>query len=155
VRGETELSRGVRQDGGMPGPPATFTPELGAELTRLLGQGQSVWRAAGELGVSPRTATCWLDQGLAQRPVEEPIRLPLELRDRLVSAEPGLAAVVLRAARSDWRAALAILERVAPERWRLPQLRVEQPSGPRSAAGVWAELDELAEKRREKEATGG
>jgi hypothetical protein len=134
----------------MAGRPATFTPELGAELQRRLGEGQSLRRAAGELGVSPRTAGRWLDQGLVERASEEPIALPLELTERLASAEPGLAAVILRAARSDWRAALALLERLNPQVWRLPQLRQEQQPRPKTTGGVWAEIDELAQKRRAK-----
>jgi hypothetical protein len=145
----------VRHYGGMAGRPATFTPELGAELQRRLAEGQSLRRAAGELGVSPRTAGRWLDQGLVERPSEEPIALPLELTERLASAEPGLAAVILRAARSDWRAALALLERLNPQVWRLSQLRSEQQASPRTVAGVWAEIDELRERRQAKEARRG
>jgi hypothetical protein len=49
------------------------------------------------------------------------VELTEVLGDRL--AEPTLVALIARAARSDWRAAAALLAMRWPERWGVPSLR--------------------------------
>jgi hypothetical protein len=69
---------------------------------------------------------------------------------RLAAAEARLVAVVLAAAqRGSWQAAAWALERTAPASWARPARQREVvPPAPPAADGLWAELDELAERTR-------
>jgi Homeodomain-like domain len=69
------------------GRPVAFKLELGAHAERLLADGYSLRRAAGEVGVSRRTLGRWLDEGLVARPQAAPLAVVEGVRTAL-----GLAA---------------------------------------------------------------
>ena len=59
--------------------------------------------------------------------------------------ESALVTSVERAATHDWRAAAWLLERLNPAKWDRAR-REPEPTPPRT--GLWAEIDELAARRR-------
>jgi hypothetical protein len=93
--------------------PSSLTAERREAVERALAQGAPLSVAAASAEVSPRTVSRWLTEGrvvrrrLAAAPEPEP---PAPGED--LSVEKALVATVLRAAREDWRAAIALL------RWR-------------------------------------
>jgi hypothetical protein len=141
--------------------PSALTAELREQVERELADDVPVVVVAQNAGVSPRTVHSWLKAGrVERRRTPEPLDVDLAsapedeptLDEKLIAAEPGLAAVILAAAqRGSWQAALAILERRLPERWSRPTRGrpIEQPPEPTPESGsVWSAIDELAARRR-------
>jgi hypothetical protein len=66
-----------------------------------------------------------------------------------VLAEERLVAQVAAGAKTNWRASAWILERRYPERWGMPRPQDEpQPAPPAGADDPFAEVDQLAARRR-------
>jgi transposase len=97
------------------GRPTKLTPILADDLVLLLAAGASTARAARCVGVSERSVTRWLRDGLAER-----VRLARasgpEATDALTEARM-VVALARAAALGDWRAGAWMLERRWPERW--------------------------------------
>lgn len=99
----------------MRGRPRLLTPELETDLVVLLANGLSVRSAARVVGVSRRSLTRWLADGLRERVAEARVARP-ESADALTEAR--LVVAIARAATlGEWRAAAWWLERRHPERW--------------------------------------
>lgn len=97
------------------GRPSALTAERREAVEKALAAGAPLTAAAASADVSLRTVSRWLEEGavvrrqLAAAPalVESPVGTSEE-----IDVERVLVATVLRAARNDWRAAIALL------RWR-------------------------------------
>jgi transposase len=96
------------------GRPTKLTPERRDDLVLLLAAGASTARAARCVGVSERSVTRWLRDGLAER-----VRLARAAGAVSTDAlsEARLVVLIARAAQHDWRAGSWLLERRWPERW--------------------------------------
>ena len=106
----------------MRGRPRLLTPELETDLVVLLANGLSVRSAARVVGVSRRSLTRWLADGLRERVAEARVARP-ESADALTEAR--LVVAIARAATlGDWRAAAWWLETQAPRALGTRSLRV-------------------------------
>ena len=117
------------------GRPRLLTDALVERAVELGRDGLGVGTIADRLGVSTRTTqrALALARGSA-------------LGVSTVSPnESALVASVERAATHDWRAAAWLLERLNPAKWDRAR-REPEPTPPRT--GLWAEIDELAARRR-------
>jgi transposase len=97
------------------GRPTKLTPDLETDLVLLLSNGLSVRSAARVAGVSRRSLTRWLADGLRERVAQARAARP-EVRDSQVEARL-VVAVARAAALGEWRAAAWMLEHRWPERW--------------------------------------
>jgi hypothetical protein len=127
-----------------------------------LAQGASVAVVAQNAGVSPRSVTNWLAQGMVVRrrapdPIIDPATSTATGLNRLHEAEDGLLAVVLKAAqRGSWPAAMKLLAVIRPEVYgnRNVQAAAERPApAPTTEEKLrhqhtFAEIDELARRRQ-------
>ena len=102
------------QNGRVAGRPSKLTPALADDLVILLAAGASSARAARAVGVSERSVTRWLRNGLAAQVKRARATTP-EATDAL--SEARLVVLISRAALVDWKAAAWLLERRHPERW--------------------------------------
>jgi hypothetical protein len=102
-----------------PGAPSKY-PECGPAIIKAVRAGCTIKSALQAVGVSQTTYFAWRKQ----KPefVEDIQRARARGRNRRV-------AFIMRAARKDWRAALALLEREDPENWSLKQ-RIEHSTAP-------------------------
>jgi hypothetical protein len=136
---------------------ATMTPEIVERLASLLAAGNYITIAIAAAGVPRRTFYDWWERGVenGSEPRDEPFR---EMRARLERAkaegEARNVATIARAAPTNWQAAAWILERGSPERWARPSQRGEDDARasdmPMPAHDPFAEVDELAQKRRQR-----
>jgi transposase len=107
----------VSQNRAVAGRPTKLTPELETDLVLLLSSGLSIRSAARVAGVSRRSLTRWLADGLRERVAEARAARP-ESTDAITEAR--LVVAIARAATlGDWRASAWWLERRWPERWAL------------------------------------
>jgi hypothetical protein len=111
----------------MVGRPTKLTPELADDLVLLLAAEASSARAARAVGVSERSVTRWLRNGL-QKNVERARAATPATTDAL--SEARLVVLISRAALTDWKAAAWLLERRHPERWAERPLVSLSPSRP-------------------------
>jgi len=136
-----------------------LTDEATDKLLSLLRAGSYVDVACDAAGVARRTFYKWWKQGdpAGSDPAFAELR---EFRARVeqakADAESRLVAVVASAARENWQAAAWQLERRYPERWARPSQRdrdAERESAPAPASSddPFAEIDQLAAKRRQRE----
>lgn len=93
-----------------------MTPEQERSFLQMLQLGQYQSEAARKLGFSPTT----ISMRKARRPE---FRAAVEAAE--AGLELGLVAQLVKAASSDWRAALMMLERRFPERWAKPEIRAQ------------------------------
>lgn len=101
----------------MAGRKTLLTPEVETDLVLLLSNGLSIRSAARVAGVSRRSLTRWLADGLREQ-VERARASTPEARDAAVEARM-VAAVARAAALGEWRAGAWLLERRFPQRWAL------------------------------------
>jgi hypothetical protein len=99
----------------MAGRPSKLTPEMETDLVLLLANGLSIRSAALVAGVSRRSLTRWLADGLRQR-VEKAREARPESTDAMTEARL-VVAIARAAALGDWRAGAWLLSRRWPERW--------------------------------------
>ncbi len=98
----------------MAGCPTKLTPALADDVVLLLAAGASSARAARAVGVSERSVTRWLRNGLAVRVEQARAAGPVSSE---ALTEARLVVLLARAAQFDWKAAAWWLERRWPERW--------------------------------------
>jgi len=99
------------------GRPTKLTLALQRRICKLISEtGCSVEGAAAACDLDPSTLYDWRSRGLieGEGPFAEFSKALQRAREK---SEPTLAACIARAAKDDWKAALAILERRFPERW--------------------------------------
>ncbi|HKE79025.1 MAG TPA: hypothetical protein VKB54_06940 [Solirubrobacteraceae bacterium] len=136
------------------GRPTALTPELAERLVELLRAGSHPDVACKVVGIGRRTYYRWLARGQSNRARDRPYA---DLRDRIgqarAEAEARAVAQIARAGADDWRAAAWFLERGFPDRWGRPAERerlieIPAPAEPAPAEDPFAEVDELAARRR-------
>jgi len=130
--------------------PSLLTDELRVRIEHELGLGGTREVVCQRTGVSRGSLDRWIATGkvVPGRQTPEVPRDPSTLSlSRLQQAEPGLlAAIVSAAQRGQWQAAAWVLERAFPERWSKPDGKLPPAFG--AAADAFAEIDELAARRR-------
>lgn len=97
------------------GRPTKLTPEVETDLVLLLANGLSIRSAARVVGVSRRSLTRWLADGLAERVAQARASRP-DTTEALTEARM-VVALAKAAALGEWRAGAWMLERRWPERW--------------------------------------
>ena len=124
------------------GRPRTLTGEKQDELINRIGQGATVAEAAGIVGVSLRTV---------QREAKDNEQFGHDLQLALGSAPSDPYQLMLRAARTHWRAAAWLLERSDPERFGKRPPNSCRPEQMRNLATVLIEaaLQFVSPERRE------
>jgi hypothetical protein len=97
-----------------------LTPEVGERIAKAIRAGNYFEAAARASGISPSTFYRWLELGAQD---SEGIYRQFREQIKRAEAESEVHAVALirKAMPGDWRAALALLERRHPERWRRRQ----------------------------------
>ena len=143
--------RGVDADGR----PTKLTYKVREKIALAVSAGASYRAAAGMAGVGESTLRSWLARGRAERdarrrdPSERPYVLLVEaLEQASARAEVRAAATITRAQETDWRAALAFLERRDPENWGR-RLAVEHTDTDDSAGTLDALLDQCSDEELE------
>jgi hypothetical protein len=111
----------------MAGRPTKLTPEVETDLVLLLSNGLSICSAARVVGVSRRSLTRWLADGMAERVAEARASRPRST-DALTEARM-VVALAKAAALGDWRAAAWMLERRWPVRRRQSRPRLASDGG--------------------------
>lgn len=104
------------------GRPPKLTDDVADKVIEILRLGGFMESAAAAVGVHRATLYAWIELGDPEREgarkADEPYR---RFRERVEQAraevEQQAAALVVKAAQEDWRAAAWYLERAAPERW--------------------------------------
>ena len=136
--------------GARVGRPTKLDTEVGDQIIRILSAGGYVQTAVSVAGVAHRTFNDWMARGVSGLPEDEPYRV---LRERVEeargNAETRHVALISRAAAGNWQAAAWLLERQYPERWGRPERR-KRHEPPGVEPDPFAEVDELAEKRRKR-----
>jgi hypothetical protein len=133
----------------------TMSDEVIDKIVTTIRAGNYLAIAIAAHGVPHSTFYGWWARGEANgtEKRDAPFR---EMRVRVERAraegEARNVAVIATAAPNNWQAAAWLLERGSPERWARPSQRGEdsaRPSELPAAADPFAEVDELAKKRRE------
>lgn len=142
---------------GVNGRKTVLKPEVSDRILQMLRAGNYVDVACRAAGIGQSTFYDWLARGdrEGKAPADAPFR---EFREHVDQAraegEARNVAVIAKAATRDWKAAAFLLERQYPERWARASMRQEESGGNSGEGGAkppadpFAEVDELAEKRR-------
>jgi hypothetical protein len=104
--------------------PTKLTPERARRIVDAIADCCTREAAAAAGGVSPSTLFAWLARGRAEPDTPEG-RLLERVQLAELEAELTLTRDVRAAAREDWRAAVTLLERRHPDRWRRPTDQLE------------------------------
>jgi hypothetical protein len=145
---------------GLVGPKTLLTNELTDQLATILRAGNYLGVALRAVGLHRRTFHDWMKRGTSERERDAEFRVFRErIRKARAEGEVRNVAHIARAAVQSWQAAAWLLERQYPERWARPttrELRLDEeaPTGTPEASVVeddpFAEVDELAERRRQR-----
>lgn len=133
------------------GRPTKLNEQVVQHVETVLRAGGYMETAAAVAGVSKQQFYEWLRRGDpdAEDAADEPYR---RFRERVEQAradgEARNVTVIARAAVTNWQAAAWLLERQYPERWGRPSQRKDDDEKPASASDPFAEVDQLAERRR-------
>jgi hypothetical protein len=134
----------------------TITDQAVDAIVRAVSAGCYLNVALAAAGVPRRTFYDWWNRGQPAGTDERdaPARLMRERVERArAEGEMRNVALIANAARENWQAAAWILERSAPERWARASQReglVPELPAPPAADDPFAELDELAARRRDR-----
>lgn len=116
------------------------TPAQEEEFLNLVRMGMYPAQAARKVGLAKST--------MSQRKKSKHFAAKMEEAE--AAAEAVLVAFVFKAGKTDWRAAMGILERRFPERWARPEIRNEitnvNVSAAEVASAIHAGLAKLAER---------
>ncbi len=128
--------------------PLKLTPAVRERIELAVSAGASYRAAAASAGVGESTLRSWLARGRAERGArkqaagERPyVELVEGVEEASARAEVRAAALLFRAAESDWRAAAWFLERRDPESFGPPATRLEHTG----ADGGPVDLDVLGD----------
>jgi hypothetical protein len=138
---------------GRNGRKTTLTEATTNHLAQLLKAGNYLQVAVSAAGVPLSTFTLWWKRGDPDKadPADELYRDFRERMDRArAEGEARNVALIAAAGPDNWQAAAWMLERSYPERWARPSQREkpETPETPVKPNDPFAEVDELAERRR-------
>jgi hypothetical protein len=121
-------SVGVRR---CPGRPSTFDQTRAERIVWLVRHGVDMTKAAHDEGIARSTLYRWLDD-----PRPEFVAFRAAIDQAAAEIEAAVTANIVRASRTDWRAGLAWLRTMHPERWPEPPKRSSGKSslrrGPRA-----------------------
>jgi hypothetical protein len=130
----------------------TMTSEIVDRIVRAVGAGSYLAVAIASAGVPQATFYRWWKRGGdGAGPADAPFR---EMRARVERAraegEVRNVGIIANAAQESWQAAAWMLERSYPDRWARPSQRdnVEPPSAPTPEEDPFADVVDLAERRR-------
>src|SRR5947207_179013 len=102
--------------------PSKLTDEVSERICRAVRAGNYPARAARSCGIAESTFYRWMEEGRGAE--RGPYRDFYEaVRDAEAEGEVHAVAILRKEMMSDWRAALALLERRHPERWRRRERR--------------------------------
>jgi hypothetical protein len=132
--------------------PTIWNEDVQARLIASLRSGNYLHIAAKAAGISLDTFRTWMVRG---KEGEEPwATLKVEVEKARAEGQVRNVAIIARAAETDWRAAVWLLERSAPELWGAVSVRVRSDAEPppdqevlEAEVDPFAEFDELAERR--------
>jgi transposase len=136
--------------GARVGRQALLTHEVQRRVVQVLQAGGYPETAAAVAGIGHSTLKKWLKRGAeSTAPDDEPYRqLHRAVGQARAESEARNVALIAQAAATNWLAAAWLLERQYPERWARPSQR-EKPGEPDTApTDPFAEVDELAQRRR-------
>lgn len=102
------------------GRPTKLTPELQERIVQAVRAGNHFEAAARSAGIAQSTFYRWLERG-AEEDDGAYSDFRAALRRAEAESEVHAVAVIRKAMTDDWRAALALIERRYPERWRRQQ----------------------------------
>lgn len=97
------------------GRPTKLTPELQADLVRLIEAGNYVETAAGCCGVQPATVRDWVKRGVRGHKTYRGFSTALKKAE--ARAEASGVVRIRAAAKNQWQADAWFLERKFPQRW--------------------------------------
>jgi hypothetical protein len=137
-----ELERRPR---GRIGRPSKLTPETKEKILTAVKCGAPFKTACAAAGICEATFYAWKQKGETQGTPPEYAEFLEELTQALEEGNAARAALIMRAAKTDWRAAGWLLERLDPERWSV-RYKVEHSAAPVSIADAL-----LALRRRQAE----
>jgi transposase-like protein len=136
--------------------PSKLTPALRGRIALAVSGGASLRAAAQVSGVADSTLRSWLARGRSEQGARKRARgeLPyvelLEAVERAgARAEVRAAALIAKAAETDWRAAAWYLERRDPETFGPPKLALEHTGvdgGPVKLDGLGLDLSKLSDR---------
>jgi hypothetical protein len=137
---------------------ATLDEQTIANIAKLVSAGTFMNVALAAAGVPRRTFYEWWRRGGSDALADAPFRaMRARIEQARAEGEARNVAQIARAAAEDWRAAAWLLERSAPERWGRPEARRREPDEDATATpstpDPFAEVDELADKRRARRRT--
>jgi hypothetical protein len=142
---------------GPHGRPSLLTDETADQLVAMLRLGNYLYVAVRAAGISRQTFDRWMLRGESDLPEDEPFKA-FRARVERARAEGQVrhVATVSRAAETDWRAATWLLERQYPSLWGAVSVKVrgdeaepvEERAAAPAAADPFAEVDELAQRRK-------
>jgi len=143
---------------GLVGRKTDLTDELTDRLVALLRAGNYVGVALRACGLASRTYQQWMARGKSGKAADEQFRT---FRERVEQAHAEGEAInvaeIAKQARKSWAAAAWILERQYPERWGRVSVRVREEAPvseqtlPAAPDDPFAEVDELAQRRRQRD----
>lgn len=119
------------------GQPTKLTPERKERILSYLVTGVTVEVAARASGIEPQTHYNWFNRGKPRRDDEQPhteqdaiyVDYFEDVMRARAEREAYLAGLVMKHATDDWRAALAMLQAMFPERWNRQRLELTGSGG--------------------------
>ena len=137
--------------GARVGRKSRLTDELAQRMLQVIRSGGYDEAACALVGVSQQVFREWMRRGNPEgtAPLDEPFRrFRAEVEKARAESEARSVAVIANAAPKNWQAAAWLLERRWPERWARVSQRAEPEAPVTRPADPFAEVDELAQRRR-------
>ena len=100
-----------------PGRPSKLTPQRKDKILAAVRCGASFKTACGAAGIHESTFYRWQERGAEQDAPSEYREFCEDLTHAEEEGNAARVALIMRAAKTDWRAAAWLLERTNPDRW--------------------------------------